>query len=73
MSLVVRFVDGKGFIQERFLDMVPVSDTGSQSLREPLVPTLKRHGLTISRIRGQGYDGASNTCGEINGLKIDLR
>lgn len=28
-----------------------------------------RHGLCISRLRGQGYDGASNMRGELNGLK----
>ncbi|CAN1818197.1 Zinc finger MYM-type protein 1 [Linum perenne] len=30
---------------------------------------LVTHGLSLSRIRGQGYDGASNMKGEINGLK----
>ncbi|CAN1750399.1 Zinc finger MYM-type protein 1 [Linum perenne] len=29
----------------------------------------KGNGLSISRVRGQGYDGASNMKGEINGLK----
>ena len=28
-----------------------------------------KHGLSISRIRGQGYDGASNMQGEFCGLK----
>ena len=28
-----------------------------------------KHGLSISRIRGQGYDGASNMQGEFSGLK----
>jgi len=28
-----------------------------------------KHGLTTSRIRGQGYDGASNMQGEFEGLK----
>ena len=30
---------------------------------------LKYHGLPINRLRGQGYDGASNTRGEFNGLQ----
>ncbi|XP_057475902.1 uncharacterized protein LOC130763889 [Actinidia eriantha] len=29
-----------------------------------------RHGLSISRLRGQGYDGASNKQGEINSLNV---
>ena len=28
-----------------------------------------RHGLSISRLREQGYDGASKMKGEFNGLK----
>jgi hypothetical protein len=32
---------------------------------------LDHHGLSISKIRGQGYDGASNMRGEFNGLKKD--
>ncbi|XP_042448849.1 uncharacterized protein LOC122033750 [Zingiber officinale] len=28
-----------------------------------------KHGLSLSRLRGQGYDGASNMRGEFNGLK----
>ena len=30
---------------------------------------LSKHGLSITRIRGQGYDGASNMRDELNGLK----
>ena len=30
---------------------------------------LQKYGLSISKLQGQGYDGASNMRGEINGLK----
>ena len=69
MSLVIRFVDRAGFVRERFLNMAHVLDTRSESLREAIVSILNRNGLTLDRVRGQGYDGASNMRGELNGLK----
>ena len=39
------------------------------SLKEAIATLLIDHGLTITQIRGQGYDGASNMRGEIKGLK----
>ncbi|XP_066320137.1 uncharacterized protein [Miscanthus floridulus] len=44
-------------------------DTTSSSLKEAIQSLLVSHGLTITQIRGQGYDGASNIKGEIKGLK----
>jgi hypothetical protein len=59
---------------ERFLSLKHVMDTTSDALKEALLTLLDRHGLSISKIRGQGYDGASNMRGEFNGLqKKDFR
>ncbi|QHN78286.1 Zinc finger MYM-type protein [Arachis hypogaea] len=69
MALILRFVDIHGFIQERFLDLVHVKDTTSLTLKQELCGILSRHGLDVSNIRGQGYDGASNMRGEWNGLQ----
>jgi hypothetical protein len=69
MSLVVRFVDAQGYIQERFLDLVHVPDTRAESLRLAIISILDRNGLSLDYVRGQGYDGASNMRGELNGLK----
>ncbi|CAN1121593.1 Zinc finger MYM-type protein 1 [Linum perenne] len=55
MAIVLRFVDQNGSVVERFLGI-------SHAM-------LVKNGLSLSRIRGQGYDGASNMKGEINGLK----
>ncbi|KAL4562252.1 hypothetical protein LXL04_034450 [Taraxacum kok-saghyz] len=38
--------------------------------KERIDSLLAKHKLSVSRIRGQGYDGASNMRGEFNGLKI---
>ncbi|XP_039002229.1 zinc finger MYM-type protein 1-like [Hibiscus syriacus] len=69
MALCVRYVDKKGMIKERFLGIVHVGDTTSLSLKEDIFSLLDEHSLRFSRIRGQGYDGASNMKGELNGLK----
>ncbi|XP_022846235.1 zinc finger MYM-type protein 1-like [Olea europaea var. sylvestris] len=55
MAVVLRFVDKSGRVKERFWDAIDAM--------------FSTHGLSISSLRGQGYDGASNTSGEFNGLK----
>jgi len=55
------FVNDKGNVIERFLGIQRVSDdTTSPSLKEALDAMTARYGLSISMIRGQGYDGDSN-------------
>ncbi|CAN1185011.1 Zinc finger MYM-type protein 1, partial [Linum perenne] len=68
-SRVLRYVDGKGCVIERFLGISHVRDTKAISLKTAIESMLMKNGLSISRVRGQGYDGASNMKGEINGLK----
>ncbi|XP_058783208.1 uncharacterized protein LOC131657874 [Vicia villosa] len=69
MSLVLRFVDKDGFIQERFFGLARVNDTTSSTLKQKVCDILSLHNLDVSNIRGQGYDGASNMRGEWNGLQ----
>ncbi|KAL6223044.1 hypothetical protein ACLB2K_006434 [Fragaria x ananassa] len=38
-------------------------------LKKAIDALFSKHGLSITRLRGQGYDGASNMSGEFNGLK----
>ncbi|CAL5432198.1 unnamed protein product [Camellia sinensis] len=69
MAVVLRYVDKKGIVIERFLGIVHVSNTTALSLKAAIESLFCRHGLSISKLRGQGYDGASNMQGEFNGLK----
>jgi hypothetical protein len=55
---------------EHFLGVVHVRDTTSLSLKEAIQDLLVGHQLTLTQIRGQGYDRASNMRGKIKGLKI---
>ena len=50
-----------------------VKETSSEALKKDFVEMLGSHKLPISRIRGQGYDGASNMRGEFNGLQKLIR
>ncbi|XP_042472293.1 zinc finger MYM-type protein 1-like [Zingiber officinale] len=69
MRVVLRYVNKKGCVIERFLAVVHVPDTSSHSLKMAIDALFVQHGLSLSRLRGQGYDGASNMRGEFNGLK----
>ena len=65
----MRFVDNDGFIQEHFFDLSHVKDTAALTLKNEIYAILSRHCLDIQNIHGQGYDGASNMCGEWKGLQ----
>ena len=69
MAIALRYVDSKGCVIERFLGIVHVRDTTALSLKAAIEALFSTHSLSMSRIRGQGYDGASNMQGELNGLK----
>ncbi|XP_042387815.1 zinc finger MYM-type protein 1-like [Zingiber officinale] len=69
MRVLLRYVNKRGQVIERFLAIVHVSDTSSRSLKDVIDALFVKHGLSLSRLRGQGYDGASNMRGEFNGLK----
>nr|XP_009763368.1 PREDICTED: zinc finger MYM-type protein 1-like [Nicotiana sylvestris] len=69
MALVLRYVNKEGELIERFLGLVHVKGTTAPALQKAIYSLLLQYSLSSSLIRGQGYDGASNTQGEINGLK----
>ena len=60
-------------VVERFLGLKHVGDTTSSALKKALLDVLAEYGLSIYRLRGQGYDGASNMRGEFNGLQKQIR
>ncbi|XP_042038332.1 zinc finger MYM-type protein 1-like [Salvia splendens] len=60
MGVVLRYVNSEGYVIERFLGIVHVTDTCSRSLKNDIDALLAKHNLSLSRVRGQGYDGASN-------------
>ncbi|XP_021829144.1 zinc finger MYM-type protein 1-like [Prunus avium] len=69
MAIVLRFVDKDGFVRERFFEIVRVEDTSSLTLKKEISRVLMNFGLQIDKMRGQGYNGASNMRGAWNGLQ----
>ncbi|KAL6541811.1 hypothetical protein OROGR_011297 [Orobanche gracilis] len=70
LALCLRYVERKmRNVVERFLGLVHVGDTIALSLRSAIMSLHVEHSLSPFKIRGQGYDGASNMKAEINGLK----
>ena len=69
MSLVLHYVNKKGIIIEQFLGIVHVAGTTALSLKYAIECLLCEHNLSLSNLRGQGYDGASNMQSDINCLK----
>ncbi|XP_023750327.1 uncharacterized protein LOC111898664 [Lactuca sativa] len=69
LALVLRFVNRKCEIVERFVGLRNVNDTSALSLKATIYDMLSKWNLSPTRIRGQCYDGASNMSGAFNGLK----
>ncbi|XP_022892414.1 zinc finger MYM-type protein 1-like [Olea europaea var. sylvestris] len=69
MTVVLRFVDKSGQVKERSLGISHIANTCAQSLKDDIDAMFSTHGLSISSLKGQGYDGASNISGYFNGLK----
>ncbi|XP_039814988.1 zinc finger MYM-type protein 1-like [Panicum virgatum] len=73
MTVILRFVNDEGKAMERFLGLQHVQSCTAIALKEGLVRMLSSHNLSISMLRGQGYDGASNMRGEFNGVQKLIR
>uniref|UniRef100_A0A803Q0Z3 TTF-type domain-containing protein n=1 Tax=Cannabis sativa TaxID=3483 RepID=A0A803Q0Z3_CANSA len=59
MAVVLRYVDKNGLVIERLIGVEHVTSTTSLSLKEMIDKVFSRHGLSLSRLRGQGYDEAT--------------
>ena len=60
MVIVVRYVDKNGHVVERFIGIEHITSTTALSLKSTIDKFFSKHGLNISRLSGQGYDGSSN-------------
>ncbi|XP_075483620.1 uncharacterized protein LOC142523773 [Primulina tabacum] len=69
MSFVICYVDSSGHVNERFIGIEHLTSTTSLSLKDAIDKMFSRYNLSMSKFRGQGFDGASNMPGKFNGLK----
>ena len=72
-AIVIRFVDSEEVIQERLLSFSDVSRTDSDTLFKLLKKSLVTHGLRMSQISGQCYDGARNMSGGYRGVQARVK
>ncbi|KAK6171741.1 hypothetical protein SNE40_018179 [Patella caerulea] len=63
LSVIVRYVNPAGGINEELLDMVNANDMTAEGLFSTVKDTLDKYQLDIQNIRGQGYDGCSTMAG----------
>ena len=69
MAVILRNVDKNGHVIKRFLKILRVNDTSVMTLKATIDAMFAIHKLSISKLRGQRHDGASNRRGQFNGLK----
>ena len=60
LAVCARFVDGVKDIREEFLTFLPMERITGKSIVDALIGFLDKHGIPLTDMRGQGFDGASN-------------
>ena len=60
-------------IKERFIEVCNVDSTTGQELENTVLSLLQKNGLELSKMYGQGYDGAANMSGMYKGLQARIR
>ena len=69
MAVCVRFVDATASIREEFVALVKLERVHAVDISNALQDVIRKVGLSLSQLRGQGYDGASTMSGERGGVQ----
>ena len=64
MAVVLRYVTC-GIVKERFIGLVHVKDTSALSIKSAIDSLFSEYGLSLTKIKGQGYDGVNNMSGNL--------
>ncbi|XP_042451525.1 uncharacterized protein LOC122036308 [Zingiber officinale] len=65
MTVVIRYMNKHREVIKRFMDVVHVATTTAACLKEAIDSLFAKYGFSVARLRGQGYDGASNMSGDL--------
>ena len=60
MVVVLRYVNKSVHVIESFIGLQHITSTTARSPKDAIYMLFSRYGLSISRLRGQGYDEPSN-------------
>ncbi|XP_042436952.1 zinc finger MYM-type protein 1-like [Zingiber officinale] len=69
MTVVIRYVNKHGELIERFMVVVHIATTTIACLNEAIDSLFVKYGLSVARLKGQGYNSVSNMSREFNDLK----
>ena len=69
MAVVLRYVDKYSHVIECFLKILHVNGTSTTTLKTTIGAIFATHGLSISTLWRQAYDGAGDMRGQFNRLK----
>ena len=73
LSMCLRWVDNQFCVHEDVMVFVHVIKTDSESLSSEIVQAVDKLGLNLNMCRGQGYDGAANMSGHLNGVGVRIQ
>lgn len=76
LTLCARYVDESNpscVIKEDFLDFIEVENLSGASIAQVILSNLRKLGIDVSYLRGQGYDGAASMSGKLNGVQAKVR
>ena len=72
LAVCARFVDGVKDIREEFLTFLPMEWIPGKSIADALIGFLDKHGIPLTDMLGQGYDGASNISSSRAGVQCRI-
>ena len=73
MVITIRWVDGQLNAHEEFIGLYSLPSTEAETIVSVLKDVLLRLNLSMKKIRGQCYDGASSMCGIKTGVAKQIR
>ena len=73
LVICIRWVDSQYLVYEEPIGMFNIPQTDSATIVAAIKDVLLRCSLPIEKCRGQGYDGASNMMGRLNGVAANIK
>lgn len=75
LTLCARYVeecDSSVVIREDFLDFIEVENLSGAAIADTIISNVKKMGIHVRYLRGQGYDGASSMSGNLKGVQAQI-
>lgn len=73
LTVILRYVNNKGEIVERFICFTPIKCHKSEHLERTVLQKIEDLGLEIKNCRGQSFDTTANMAGQYTGLQARIK